>query len=77
MSYPSMAFIHFHFPLYKIYYMYVVPVHAGQRYDKDGNLRPWWTDQSIAAFKERQQCFARQYSKYEMFGHYVSGFLQY
>lgn len=45
----------------------------GQRYDKDGILQPWWTDQSISAFKDRQRCFAEQYSKYEMFGYNING----
>ena len=48
----------------------------GQRYDKDGILRPWWTNASVTAFKERQECFVKQYSQYEMFGYHVSLFLQ-
>ena len=44
----------------------------GQRYDKDGILRPWWTNASVSAFKERQECFVKQYSGYEMFGYGVS-----
>ena len=47
-------------------------VSTGQRFDKDGILRRWWTTDSINAFKERQQCFAEQYSQYEMFGFNVS-----
>ena len=60
-STPPLVHIQFH-----------VHVLTGQRYDKDGILRPWWTDQSVSAFKERQQCFAEQYSNYEMFGFNVS-----
>ena len=43
----------------------------GQRYDKDGILRPWWTNASVTAFQERQECFVKQYSGYEMFGYNV------
>lgn len=64
----SMAFISLHFPVIQCH----VHFHTGQRYDKDGILRPWWTEESINAFKERQQCFAEQYSKYQMFGFNVS-----
>ena len=47
-------------------------VHAGQRYNKDGILTRWWTTESLNAFRERQKCFSDQYSKYEMYGFYVS-----
>ena len=50
----------------------IVHTITGQRYDKDGILRPWWTNESVAAFKEKQECFIKQYSGYEMFGFHVS-----
>ena len=48
-------------------------VRVGQRYDKEGILRQWWTNASIDAFKEKQECFREQYSQYEIFGFNVSG----
>jgi len=41
---------------------------VGQQYDKNGNRVKWWTDSSIAAFKNRTQCFVDQYNKYEQQG---------
>jgi endothelin-converting enzyme len=29
-----------------------------------GRLRDWWTNTTVAAFEERAQCVAKQYSKY-------------
>jgi len=40
----------------------------GQQYDKNGDRKKWWTDKSIAAFKNRTQCFVDQYSQYEQQG---------
>lgn len=51
------------------------PTHThppGQQYNKDGILEQWWTNYSIANFRERQQCFVDQYSQYELFGYHVS-----
>ena len=45
----------------------------GQQYDKDGNLRQWWSQTSTDNFKERQKCFREQYSRYEVFGYPVNG----
>ena len=36
----------------------------GRRYDAKGNLRDWWTPADAAAFNERAQCIADQYSRY-------------
>ena len=43
----------------------------GQRYNQDGILTPWWTDQSVKAFNERKACFVNQYSEYSVFGYPV------
>ena len=43
----------------------------GQQYNKDGNRIQWWTNESIAEFKQRTQCFVDQYSKYTLQGHQV------
>ncbi|XP_066455892.1 phosphate-regulating neutral endopeptidase PHEX [Eleutherodactylus coqui] len=36
----------------------------GRKYDKDGNLHPWWTTESEERFKERTKCVVDQYSDY-------------
>ncbi|XP_072047746.1 membrane metallo-endopeptidase-like 1 [Amphiura filiformis] len=38
----------------------------GRQYDKDGNLKQWWSDESITSFKERAQCVIDQYGQYIM-----------
>jgi len=47
---------------------------AGRQYDKDGNLRQWWNNGTIKAFRERAQCIIDQYSNYtlEQLGMHVS-----
>ncbi|KAK4879430.1 hypothetical protein RN001_007576 [Aquatica leii] len=37
---------------------------TGQKYDKNGNLLKWWSDDSLASFEEKAQCFINQYQKY-------------
>ena len=36
----------------------------GRRYDADGNLRDWWTQQDAAEFKKRADCIVNEYSKF-------------
>ncbi|XP_072047026.1 neprilysin-like [Amphiura filiformis] len=38
----------------------------GRQYNKDGNLKQWWSDESITNFKERAQCMIDQYGQYIM-----------
>ena len=47
---------------------------AGRQYDKDGNLRQWWNNGTIKAFRQRAQCIIDQYSSYvlEPLGMHVS-----
>lgn len=33
----------------------------GRQYDQDGNLKSWWTDQTLKQFNERARCFVSQY----------------
>jgi len=49
-------------------------MNAGRQYDKDGNLRQWWNNGTIKAFRERAQCIIDQYSSYviEPLGMHVS-----
>ena len=39
---------------------------SGSRFDSDGNLRNWWTEEDLAAFTERGGSLAAQYDKVEV-----------
>ena len=39
---------------------------TGRRYDKDGNLHQWWTNQDVTNFKLKAQCIVDQYSNYSI-----------
>uniref|UniRef100_H3AK21 endothelin-converting enzyme 1 n=1 Tax=Latimeria chalumnae TaxID=7897 RepID=H3AK21_LATCH len=45
----------------------------GREYDKDGNLRPWWQNSSVEAFKNRTECMVDQYSQYTVNGEHING----
>uniref|UniRef100_A0A8C6Y9I1 Endothelin-converting enzyme 1 n=1 Tax=Naja naja TaxID=35670 RepID=A0A8C6Y9I1_NAJNA len=45
----------------------------GREYDKDGNLRPWWKNSSVEAFKEHTQCLVEQYGNYSVNREAVNG----
>ncbi len=50
----------------------------GSRYDGDGNLAQWWTDEDRARFEERAAALVEQYSALELAdlpGHHVNGAL--
>ncbi|XP_067011967.2 neprilysin-11 [Anabrus simplex] len=38
----------------------------GRKYDKDGNLRQWWSNKTIAEYVNRTDCFIKQYSSYKL-----------
>lgn len=46
---------------------------AGREYDKDGNLRPWWQNSSVDAFKNRTECMVDQYTQYTINGEHING----
>lgn len=33
-------------------------------FDKDGNMRQWWTNRTVAEYVNRTGCFTKQYSEY-------------
>lgn len=41
---------------------------TGRHYDQNGNYTDWWTPSTVAAFKERAQCFIDQYGNYSIPG---------
>ena len=40
----------------------------GRRFDRQGNLRNWWTQEDAKAFEERAACFITQYGAYPAVG---------
>ncbi|XDB46764.1 PREDICTED: endothelin-converting enzyme 2 isoform X5 [Capra hircus] len=45
----------------------------GREYDKEGNLRPWWQNESLAAFRNHTACIEEQYSQYKVNGEKLNG----
>uniref|UniRef100_A0A4W3GW60 Endothelin-converting enzyme 1 n=1 Tax=Callorhinchus milii TaxID=7868 RepID=A0A4W3GW60_CALMI len=45
----------------------------GREYDKDGNLRSWWKNSSVEAFKRQAECMVEQYSNYSINSEPVNG----
>lgn len=45
----------------------------GREYDKYGNLNQWWKNKTIERFKERADCFTKQYDRYEINGKHLNG----
>uniref|UniRef100_A0A5F5PSC6 EEF1AKMT4-ECE2 readthrough transcript protein n=1 Tax=Equus caballus TaxID=9796 RepID=A0A5F5PSC6_HORSE len=45
----------------------------GREYDKEGNLRPWWQNESLAAFRNHTACMEEQYSQYQVNGEKLNG----
>lgn len=46
---------------------------SGREYDKEGNLRPWWQNSSVDAFRQRTECMMDQYNHYTVNGEHVNG----
>lgn len=45
----------------------------GREYDKEGNLRPWWQNSSVEAFRRRTECMVDQYNHYTVNGEPING----
>uniref|UniRef100_A0A3Q4HZM0 endothelin-converting enzyme 1 n=1 Tax=Neolamprologus brichardi TaxID=32507 RepID=A0A3Q4HZM0_NEOBR len=45
----------------------------GREYDKEGNLRPWWQNSSVEAFRQRTECMVDQYGRYTVNGEHING----
>lgn len=37
---------------------------SGRYYDSNGNLREWWTNETVSEYTERTQCFIDHYNTY-------------
>lgn len=46
----------------------------GGRYDKDGNLRQWWSDHILQNFNNKSRCLVDQYANYTYFGLNLRGY---
>lgn len=48
--------------------------YTGRMYDKNGNMKQWWTNEAIAEYNTRASCFIKQYNNYyvEEISGYVS-----
>lgn len=46
---------------------------AGREYDKEGNLKPWWRNSSVEAFRRRTECMVEQYNRYAINSEHVNG----
>ena len=44
----------------------------GRLFDKNGNVKDWWSYSSKLNFMERARCLENQYSNYQVFGENVS-----
>ncbi|XP_011310973.1 endothelin-converting enzyme 1 isoform X2 [Fopius arisanus] len=38
----------------------------GRRYDENGNLRQWWSDETLRHYHEKVECIIKQYSNYHL-----------
>lgn len=37
---------------------------VGRHYDSNGNVRQWWTNETVARYTEKTDCFIRHYNAY-------------
>ncbi|XP_020613218.1 endothelin-converting enzyme homolog isoform X1 [Orbicella faveolata] len=45
----------------------------GRLFDKNGNVKDWWSFRSKLDFVERTECLVNQYNKYQVFGENIDG----
>lgn len=41
---------------------------TGRHYDQNGNYTDWWTDDTVSGFRDRAECFIKQYADYTVPG---------
>ncbi|VEN40265.1 unnamed protein product, partial [Callosobruchus maculatus] len=45
----------------------------GRQFDRHGNLKHWWKNETVERFKERTKCVVDQYNKYKINGKSING----
>ncbi|XP_058965911.2 endothelin-converting enzyme 1-like isoform X2 [Pocillopora verrucosa] len=45
----------------------------GRLYDKNGNVKNWWSLSSTYSFASKAECLVNQYNNYDVFGTYIDG----
>lgn len=53
-------------------YLYIFLL-TGREFDRFGNLHPWWNNKTVNKFKEATECMMKQYSNFNVNGHYING----
>lgn len=48
----------------EFYIFYFQSCFSGRMFDKDGNIRQWWTNRTIEEYVNRTECFIKQYNSY-------------
>jgi predicted metalloendopeptidase len=61
------------FPEFPMSYMNLHMVVAGRQFDSEGNLKEWWNNETIRAFRSQTQCIIDQYSQYTVEGFHING----
>lgn len=50
----------------KIYKKKIKLCTIGRRYDENGNIKQWWSNQTLRHYHEKVQCIIKQYSNYHL-----------
>lgn len=45
----------------------------GREFDRDGDLAPWWNNDTINRFQKRTECLVEQYSSFNYSGQSLNG----
>lgn len=44
----------------------LIEMSTGRRYDENGNLRQWWSNDTLVHYHEKVECIIKQYSNYHL-----------
>lgn len=45
----------------------------GREYDANGNLRVWWSNESLSNYETKSQCFVKQYGNFQIGNEQING----
>ena len=45
----------------------------GRQYDADGNMRNWWKNSTLEAYKEKIKCIEKEYGNFTVNGEHING----